>query len=59
MKNKTNLELMELYSNGDFLSKKELKSRVAKRARAKTGNIYMIIGFIPKTNKNDKIVKIL
>ena len=57
MKNKTNLELLELY-NGELreLAKVELEKRVYKYARAKTGNIHLILGFIPKTSKEDEVL---
>ena len=51
MRNKTNLELLELYKGEEFkeLATKELEKRISKHARAKAGNSHFIIGFIPKS----------
>ena len=58
MRNKTNLELLELYKGEEFkeLATKELEKRISKHARAKAGNSHFIIGFIPKTCSEDAIL---
>ena len=58
MKNKTNLELLELYKNGDSkeLVTIELEKRICKHARARAGNAHFLIGFIPATCSEDALL---
>lgn len=57
-KNKTNkelLKLMEVMMYQDDI-KLELKSRITKYAQGKSGNAYMKLFYIPKTNSDDVVI---